>query len=74
MRSWSTKQSVSLYVYTAALIIMRAPPLSTLLLAAACSPLSAYAGMYGDPVINLDAKSLKKAMATEHAAVGPYFS
>jgi hypothetical protein len=25
--------------------------------------------MYGDPVINLDAKSFKKAMATEHAAV-----
>lgn len=46
-------------------------PLSTLLLAAACSPLSVYAGMYGDPVINLDAKSFKKAMATEHAAVGP---
>ena len=44
-------------------------PLSTLVLAAACSPLSVYAGMYGDPVINLDAKSFKKAMATEHAAV-----
>lgn len=43
--------------------------LASLLLAAALSPLSAYAGMYGDPVINLDAKSFKKAMATEHAAV-----
>jgi protein disulfide-isomerase A6 len=36
---------------------------------AALMPMSASAGMYGDPVINLDAKSFKKAMATEHAAV-----
>ena len=39
------------------------------LAATAFMPLSAIAGMYGDPVINLDAKSFKKAMATEHAAV-----
>jgi protein disulfide-isomerase A6 len=44
--------------------------LATAILAAtAVMPLSALAGMYGDPVINLDAKSFKKAMATEHAAV-----
>lgn len=29
----------------------------------------AEAGMYGQPVVNLDAKTFSKAMATEHAAV-----
>ena len=42
---------------------------AAVLAATAFMPLSAIAGMYGDPVINLDAKSFKKAMATEHAAV-----
>lgn len=27
------------------------------------------AGMYGQPVVNLDAKTFKKVMASEHAAV-----
>jgi hypothetical protein len=44
---------------------------AAVLAATAFMPLSALAGMYGDPVINLDAKSFKKAMATEHAAVCP---
>lgn len=44
---------------------------AAVLAATALMPLSALAGMYGDPVINLDAKSFKKAMATEHAAVCP---
>ena len=44
---------------------------AAILAAAAFMPLSALAGMYSDPVINLDAKSFKKAMATEHAAVCP---
>jgi hypothetical protein len=38
----------------------------------ATSVLSAFmanAGMYGEPVVNLDAKTFKKVMATEHAAV-----
>jgi len=43
---------------------------AAILAATAFVPMSAYAGMYGDPVINLDAKDFKKAMATEHAAVG----
>jgi protein disulfide-isomerase A6 len=43
--------------------------LSSIVAAAAFVPMSALAGMYGDPVINLDAKSFKKAMATEHASV-----
>jgi hypothetical protein len=30
----------------------------------------AWAGMYGQPVVNLDSKTFKKVMATEHAAVG----
>lgn len=42
---------------------------AAILAATALMPMSALAGMYGDPVINLDAKSFKKAMATEHAAV-----
>jgi hypothetical protein len=42
---------------------------AAVLAATAFVPMSAFAGMYGDPVINLDAKSFKKAMATEHAAV-----
>jgi hypothetical protein len=42
---------------------------AAVLAATAFMPISALAGMYGDPVINLDAKSFKKAMATEHAAV-----
>jgi len=42
---------------------------AAILAATAFVPMSAFAGMYGDPVINLDAKSFKKAMATEHAAV-----
>lgn len=29
----------------------------------------ALAGMYGKPVINLDAKTFKQAMSVEHAAV-----
>ncbi|WWC60512.1 protein disulfide-isomerase domain [Kwoniella dejecticola CBS 10117] len=37
-------------------------------LAAALLP-SVQAGMYGQPVLNLDAKSFKQAMATEHAAM-----
>jgi hypothetical protein len=44
---------------------------AAVLAATAFMPLPAFAGMYGDPVINLDAKSFKKAMATEHAAVCP---
>jgi hypothetical protein len=44
---------------------------TAILAVTAVMPLSALAGMYGDPVINLDAKSFKKAMATEHAAVCP---
>lgn len=32
-------------------------------------PLSAHAGMYGQPVVNLDAKTFKTVMANEHAAV-----
>ena len=32
------------------------------------TPLVAYAGMYGQPVVNLDAKTFKTVMATEHAA------
>ena len=32
-------------------------------------PMSAFAGMYGQPVVNLDAKTFKSVMATEHAAV-----
>jgi protein disulfide-isomerase A6 len=43
---------------------------AAILAAAAFMPKSAYAGMYGDPVVNIDAKDFKKAMATEHAAVG----
>ena len=43
---------------------------AAILAATAFVPMSAYAGMYGDPVMNLDAKDFKKAMATEHAAVG----
>ncbi|WVW80353.1 protein disulfide-isomerase domain [Kwoniella bestiolae CBS 10118] len=39
-----------------------------LALATALLPL-AQAGMYGQPVLNLDAKSFKQAMATEHAAM-----
>lgn len=46
--------------------------LPAILAATAFVPMSAFAGMYGDPVINLDAKSFKKAMATEHAAVSSY--
>jgi hypothetical protein len=42
---------------------------AAILAATAFMPMSALAGMYADPVINLDAKSFKKAMATEHAAV-----
>lgn len=34
-------------------------------------PLGAYAGMYGQPVVNLDGKTFKQVMATEHAAVWP---
>jgi hypothetical protein len=44
---------------------------AAVLAATAFMPISALAGMYGDPVISLDAKSFKKAMATEHAAVCP---
>jgi hypothetical protein len=44
---------------------------AAVLAATAFMPIPALAGMYGDPVINLDAKSFKKAMATEHAAVCP---
>ena len=33
--------------------------------------LSVHAGMYGQPVVNLDAKTFKTVMATEHAAVSP---
>jgi protein disulfide-isomerase A6 len=43
---------------------------AAILAATAFVPMSAYAGMYGDPVINIDAKDFKKAMAKEHAAVG----
>ncbi|WWC87965.1 protein disulfide-isomerase domain [Kwoniella dendrophila CBS 6074] len=39
-----------------------------LAIAAALLPF-AQAGMYGQPVLNLDAKSFKQAMATEHAAM-----
>lgn len=38
-------------------------------LALSLLPLSAYAGMYGQPVVNLDAKTFKQVMAAEHAAV-----
>ncbi|WWC68438.1 protein disulfide-isomerase domain [Kwoniella pini CBS 10737] len=41
---------------------------SPLALAAALLPL-VQAGMYGQPVLNLDAKSFKQAMSTEHAAM-----
>ncbi|WWD18130.1 protein disulfide-isomerase domain [Kwoniella shandongensis] len=40
-----------------------------LAIAAAVLPLSVQAGMYGQPVLNLDAKTFKKVMATEHAAM-----
>jgi protein disulfide-isomerase A6 len=43
--------------------------LAAAILAATAFVPSAFAGMYGNPVINLDAKDFKKAMATEHAAV-----
>ncbi|KAL7423661.1 hypothetical protein Q5752_001243 [Cryptotrichosporon argae] len=42
--------------------------LVTQLAAALLLPL-AYAGMYADPVVNLDAKSFRTVMSTEHAAV-----
>ncbi|KAK8865691.1 protein disulfide-isomerase domain [Kwoniella newhampshirensis] len=41
----------------------------TLALAAAVLPLAAQAGMYGQPVLNLDAKTFRTVMATEHAAM-----
>lgn len=37
----------------------------------AISPLFAYAGMYGEPVVNLDAKTFKSVMSSEHASVNP---
>lgn len=40
------------------------------LAASVASALLVQAGMYGEPVVNLDAKTFKKVMATEHAAVG----
>jgi protein disulfide-isomerase A6 len=30
---------------------------------------SAHAGMYGQPVVNLDARTFKQALSVEHAAV-----
>jgi hypothetical protein len=42
---------------------------STLLTCLAVAPAAVWAGMYGQPVINLDAKTFKSVMATEHAAV-----
>lgn len=45
---------------------MRASTLITSLLAA---PLMVSAGMYREPVVELDGKSFKKVMANEHASV-----
>lgn len=42
-----------------------------LLAALAALPLLAHAGMYRDPVVELDARSFKKVMANEHASVSP---
>lgn len=42
----------------------------TALAASVASALLVQAGMYGEPVVNLDARTFKKVMATEHAAVG----
>lgn len=63
--SWSLSYNPTLAYSTFMMRITAA-----ILAATAFVPMSAYAGMYGDPVMNLDAKDFKKAMATEHAAVG----
>lgn len=39
------------------------------IITAALLPLSAYAGMYGQPVLHLNSKTFKSVMANEHAAV-----
>ena len=44
-------------------------PSPWLLVLALKMALSVHAGMYGPPVVNLDAKTFKTVMATEHAAV-----
>ncbi|KAK4686384.1 hypothetical protein P7C73_g3754, partial [Tremellales sp. Uapishka_1] len=44
-------------------------PLLHLVLPLFLIPLAVRGGMYGDPVLNLDAKSFKKAMATEASSV-----
>ncbi|WVR05653.1 protein disulfide-isomerase domain [Kwoniella sp. DSM 27419] len=42
---------------------------ATFALAAAVLPFTVQAGMYGQPVVNLDSKTFKKVMANEHAAM-----
>jgi protein disulfide-isomerase A6 len=47
-------------------------PLAALVAASLLS--SAHAGMYGQPVVNLDARTFKQALSVEHAAVSRKFS
>jgi hypothetical protein len=59
----------SALVYTYSLVISTMLPLLPLVLPLFLLPFTVQAGFYGAPVLNLDAKDFKKAMATEHAAV-----